>query len=58
VIRDFAMQASRVDAEHDARLDAEELALDLAAFDAWVERQAAQAQGDLVADYPHTDGLF
>lgn len=57
-MRDFAMQASRADAEHDARLDAEELAEDQAAFDAWVERLAMQAGGDLVADYPHADGLF
>jgi hypothetical protein len=52
---------TRREAEHDARLDAEEAAETAgcaAAFDAWVERMAAQAGGDLVADYPHEDGLF
>lgn len=57
-MRDFAMQAARRQADHDAKLDEAELAADLAAFDAWVERLAAQATGELVADYPHEDGLF
>jgi hypothetical protein len=55
MFRDLALVASRSDAEHDARLDAEELAEDEAAFLAWADRTAP---GGMVTDYPHADGCF